>query len=68
VGSEIEYVVDINPHKQEKHLAGTGHRIVSPTFLKEHAPDLVIVMNPIYQEEIRGDLAAMGLSPEVMAL
>jgi 2-polyprenyl-3-methyl-5-hydroxy-6-metoxy-1,4-benzoquinol methylase len=68
VASEIEYVVDINPHKWEMHLAGTGHRIVSPTFLKEYAPDLVIAMNPVYEDEIRGDLAAMGLSPEVTAL
>jgi SAM-dependent methyltransferase len=68
VGPEIEYVVDINPHKQEMHLAGTGHRIVSPAFLKEYAPDLVIVMNSIYREEIRADLAAMRLSPEVIAL
>jgi len=68
VGPEIEYVVDINPYKQEMHLAGTGHRIVSPAFLKEYAPDLVVVMNPVYQEEVCGDLAAMGLSPEVMTL
>jgi SAM-dependent methyltransferase len=68
VGPEVEYVVDINPHKQEMHLAGTGHRIVSPAFLKEYAPDLVIVMNSVYQEEIRADLTAMGLSPEVIAL
>ena len=68
VGPEIGCVVDINPHKQGMHLAGTGHRIVSPAFLKEYDPDLVIVMNSIYQDEIRADLAAMGLEPEVIGL
>ena len=29
---------------------------------------LVTAMNVIYQDEIRGDLAAMRLEPEVMAL
>lgn len=67
-GPAIEYVVDINPHKHDMHLAGSGHRIVSPAFLKDYRPDLVIVMNSIYQDEIRGNLAAMGLEPEVMAL
>lgn len=67
-GSGIDYVVDINPHKHGMHLAGTGQRIVSPAFLKECSPDLVIVMNPVYRDEIRGDLASMGLEPEVVAL
>ena len=68
VGPAIEYVVDINPHKHDMYHASSGHQIVSPAFLKDYRPDLVIVMNSIYQDEIRGDLAAMGLDPEVMAL
>ncbi len=68
VAEEIEYVVDINPHKHDMHLAGTGHRIVAPAFLQEYKPDLVIVMNPVYTDEIRGELSAMRLEPEVMAL
>lgn len=68
VGDEIGAVVDINPHKHGKFLAGSGHRIVGPSFLAEYRPDLVIVMNPIYRDEIRSDLSAMGLSPAVTVL
>jgi SAM-dependent methyltransferase len=68
VGQAIEYVVDINPHKHDMHHASSGHQIVSPAFLKDYRPDLVIVMNSIYQDEIRRDLAVMGLEPEVIAL
>jgi len=68
VGEEIEYVVDINPRKEGTYLAGTGQRIVAPDFLREYAASLVIVMNPIYLEEIRGQLQEMGLNPDVMAL
>ncbi len=49
----IEFMIDINPRKQGMYVAGTGQQIVSPEFLRTYAPDLVIVMNPIYMDEIR---------------
>ncbi|MHC3130119.1 MAG: methyltransferase domain-containing protein [Candidatus Bathyarchaeota archaeon] len=50
---QIEYVVDINPHKQGMYIPGTGQRIVPPDFLRDYQPDIIIVMNPIYKTEIR---------------
>jgi hypothetical protein len=49
-------------------MAGTGHEIVSPEFLKDYRPDVVIIMNAIYKEEIDHDLQTMGLSPEILTL
>ena len=63
---EIEYVVDINPFREGKYMAGTGQEIVSPAFLKRYKPDLAIAMNPIYQPEIKADLefqARAGFKP-----
>jgi hypothetical protein len=68
IRSEITYTVDINPHKRGTYMAGTGQEIVSPEFLKQYPPDVVIVMNPVYQQEIQRDLADMGLTPDVLAL
>ena len=68
VEEEIGYVVDINPNKQGFYQIGTHQQIVAPEYLKEYRPDLVIIMNPIYQGEIQKELNAMGLSPKVMAL
>lgn len=68
VRDEIEYVVDINPYRQGTHMAGTGQEIVSPDFLFDYNPDIVIVMNPIYRDEIEQDLAGMRLSPEILTL
>jgi SAM-dependent methyltransferase len=65
---EIAAVVDINPHKHGQYLAGTGHAIVGPDALAQLRPDVVVVMNPIYVEEIRGDLQRRGLFPELTAL
>ena len=55
---EVEAVVDINPHKHGKFLAGTGHEIVAPEALRRLRPDCVVIMNGIYTDEIRADLGA----------
>lgn len=65
---DIACAVDINPIKTGTFMAGTGQEIVAPLFLKTYRPDVVIIMNPIYREEISRDLAAMGLSPEIRTL
>ena len=62
VGGEVDYVVDINPFRQGTYIPGTGHKIVAPGFLREFEPDVVIVMNPIYRDEIEGDLREMDLA------
>lgn len=68
LGPEVAQVIDINPFKQGKYLPGTGHRVSAPESLTEAPPDTVIVMNPIYLPEIGALLAAMGLSPELVAV
>jgi hypothetical protein len=64
----VPFVIDINPRKQGTFLAGTGQRIVSPDALVEFGPDVVIVMNPVYRDEIRRDLDARGMQPLVLTL
>ncbi|MCH7845928.1 MAG: methyltransferase domain-containing protein [Acidobacteria bacterium] len=61
-------VVDINPHKKGKFLPGTAIEVEPPQALVDRRPELVIPMNPIYETEIRRDLAAMGLDPAVIPL
>jgi trans-aconitate methyltransferase len=60
----IGYVVDINPQKQGRFVAGTGQQIVSPEFLQLYQPDVIIVMNVIYQKEIQEVTEKLGLSPK----
>lgn len=61
--AHVESVVDINPRKQGKHVAGTGQQIVSPEFLKDYQPDIVILMNPNYLSEIQAQVTDLGLAP-----
>jgi SAM-dependent methyltransferase len=64
----IAGAVDINPHRQGYFMPGTGHRIYGPDDLVELKPDVVIIMNPIYREEISVYLAKLGLAPEILAV
>ena len=68
IREEIEYAVDINPHKLGTYMAGTGQKIVGPDFLRHYKPDVVIAMNPVYRQEIRQHLQHMDLNPELMAV
>lgn len=66
IREEIPYAVDINPNKHGKFMAGTGQEIVAPEKLIEYQPDIVIVMNPIYCDEIQRDLDRMGVKATLM--
>jgi len=68
IEDEIAYCVDINPHKEGTFMAGTGHPIVSPSRLQDDRPEMVLIMNPIYRSEIRREIHAMGLSPQILTV
>jgi hypothetical protein len=59
----IEYVVDVNRKRSGTYIAGTGQQIVAPEFLEKYQPDVLIIMNPIYLDEINSDLDRMGVRP-----
>ena len=64
----INYLVDINPKKQERYIGGTGHKIISPVQLKELnvLPMTIIVANKNYLEEIKKDVEE--LAPQILTL
>jgi hypothetical protein len=63
---EVQAAVDINPHKQGYFMPGTGHEVLAPEDLAKRGVDVVVVMNPIYVEEIRSQLGDLGLEPEIV--
>jgi SAM-dependent methyltransferase len=66
IKNEIQYIVDINPHRHGKFIPGVGKQIVSPEFLKNYQPQTIIVMNPIYCNEIKKMVESMGISAEYL--
>ena len=67
-GSRIDCVVDVNPAKQGKYLAGTGTPIVAPEELPSRGVRSVIVLNPNYRDEIQGRLTAIEQSIAIVDL
>lgn len=61
-------VVDINPHKQGTYLPTSGSKIIGPQDLAADPPDVVVLMNPIYRQEITADLRSRGVEAQVLAL
>jgi len=66
--AQPDAIVDVNPHKHGKFLAGSGYEISSPDSLVNVRPDAIVIMNSIYTEEIRADLEKRGLRPELVPL
>ena len=62
----IEYVVDINPRKQGMYVAGAGQKIVPVDFLRQYQPDVVMIMNEIYADEIGATLREMAITAQVL--
>lgn len=64
----VEYVVDMNPRKQDKFIAGSGQQIVPPAFLQDFQPDLIILMNSIYREEVQRLVNNLGVQATIMTV
>jgi len=64
----IEHVVDINPHLLGNFIPAISKQYVGPDFLESYRPDVVILMNSVYINEVRADLAGRGLHPELIGL
>lgn len=68
IREQVEYVVDVNPRKQGMYVAGTGQQIVPPEFLSHYPPEVVLVMNALYQNEIQQMLEHLGLTPKLVCV
>lgn len=67
ISEQIDAVIDINPHRHGKYLAGSGKTVSSPQSLVEHPVDAILVMNPIYCGEIGAQLVELGVPAELIA-
>jgi SAM-dependent methyltransferase len=67
VDAEIEAVVDVNPRKHGRFVPGTGTRVEAPAQLVGRV-DTVLVMNPLYLDEIRRAGEDLGLDADFVAV
>jgi hypothetical protein len=67
-GVEIDGLVDLNPAKHGLYLVGSGERISAPEELKTLRPAHVVVMNPIYVDEVRDRIRELEVQAEVHSI
>ena len=64
-GQNVVCAVDINTRKQGRFVPGTGQEVVGPERLASLGVDLVLVMNPLYIDEIAETLEGLGVSARI---
>ena len=62
----IPIVVDVNPKKHGRFVAGTGQEVIGPDELRDYRPSSIIVMNPVYRDEICQKLTELGLTAQLL--
>ncbi|MBL4907892.1 MAG: hypothetical protein JKX94_10615 [Sneathiella sp.] len=68
ITKEISMVVDINPNRRGKYIPGIAIKIASPQELIDLNPDKIIIMNKIYETEIRQQLIEFKITADIMTL
>lgn len=64
----VKYVIDINPAKQNKFIAGTGHPIYNPDILMTAPVENILIMNENYSDEIKKQIAQYKISVKTLSL
>ena len=67
-GEEVPYLVDINPKRQGLFMPRTAQPVASPESLVAHPPDAILITNPAFETEIRGQAARLGLKSPILVL
>jgi SAM-dependent methyltransferase len=64
----VPYLVDVNPKRQGLYLPRSAHRVEAPEHLLADPPDLLIVSNPTYADEISAQARELGVGAELVVL
>lgn len=64
--ASVAAVVDVNPRKHGRFLPVSARRVLGPEELRAVQPDAVILLNPIYDTEVRAMLAQVGSGAAVL--
>ncbi|MEL6997627.1 MAG: methyltransferase domain-containing protein [Pseudomonadota bacterium] len=60
----LSAMIDLNARKHGKFIPGTGLRVAAPDEVAALAPDLVLIANALYADEIAETVRSLGLSPD----
>jgi hypothetical protein len=64
----IHCAVDLSPERQGRFLPGSGLAVHAPQALPAIDPRYVILMNPVYLDEVRQQLQALGVTATLLTV
>jgi hypothetical protein len=64
----LDHVVDINPGKQNRHMAGSGLEVLSPKDAADRGARTIFVMNSNYLDEIRSLAHDAGINARLVTI
>lgn len=65
-GRGVRALVDVNPHKQGCFIPRTATPVLAPEALRGEPVEAIVVMNPLYSEEIAQTARELGLIAEIV--
>ena len=68
IEDQVDYAIDINPNKQGKYLVGTSLEVSRPERLLQDSSALVVVMNPVYVNEVEAKVASLAARATVVSV
>ena len=64
----VAAIVDVNPRKHGRFVPGSGHEVAAPVAVRDLAADLVLVMNPLYADEVGHIVSGLGCEADVVTV
>lgn len=64
----IHSAVDLSPRRQGRYLPGSGLAVRAPDELTRIAPSHVILMNPVYVNEVQASLDQLGVTAKLLTI
>ncbi|GAB2955494.1 class I SAM-dependent methyltransferase [Hymenobacter coalescens] len=61
-------VVDINPRRQGQFLPLTAHPVIAPEDMAGYRPDVLLITNPTYADEIKTQARQLGFQGDFLVL
>ena len=62
---KVNRVIDQNADKHGRYVSGTGQEIIGPETLRGSDIEQIVLMNGIYEAEVRARLDSLGLAPQL---
>jgi hypothetical protein len=70
VGEEslVDFAVDVNPRRHGQYIPPHGLQILAPEQLVGRRPKNVVLMNPVYLDEVAATLGALGIHTRLLTV